>query len=70
VGYNISPLKRVELKMLTTKTADDISLNNYPRILFSLDMALVYHTAHRRNHVKKTGTEIFSRENMLIVLFF
>jgi hypothetical protein len=34
----------------------DISLNNYPRILFSLDMALVYHTAHRRNHVKKTGT--------------
>jgi hypothetical protein len=48
----------------------DISLNNYSRILFSLDMVLVYHLAHRRNDVKKNGTEYFSRENMLIILFF
>jgi hypothetical protein len=39
-------------------------------ILFSLDMVLVYDLAHRRNDVEKNGTEYFSRENMLIILFF
>ena len=37
---------------------------HYPRILFRLDMGLVYHLAHRRNDVEKI------RKNMLIILFF
>jgi hypothetical protein len=36
-----------------------------PRILFRLDMRLVYHPAHRRNDV---GGK--TRKNMLIILFF
>ena len=37
---------------------------DYPRILFRLDIGLVYHPAHRRNDVEKP------RKNMLIILFF
>ena len=38
---------------------------HYPRILFQLDMGLVYHPAHRRNDVGEK-----TRKNMLIILFF
>ena len=38
---------------------------HYPRILYRLDMGLVYHPAHRRNDVEKK-----TWKNMLIILFF
>ena len=38
---------------------------HYPRILFLLDMGLVYHPAHGGNDVVKK-----TRKNMLIILFF
>jgi hypothetical protein len=38
---------------------------HYPRMLFRVDMELVYHPAHRRNDVVEK-----KRKNMLIILFF
>jgi hypothetical protein len=38
---------------------------HYPRILFRIDMGLVYHPAHRRNDVGGKNWK-----NMLIILFF
>jgi len=32
---------------------NDVSLNNYPMILFSLDIASVYHPAHSRERCEK-----------------
>jgi hypothetical protein len=40
---------------------NDVSLNNYPRIVFSLDMTSVYHPAHSKERCgKKTKPNFFS----------
>jgi hypothetical protein len=46
----------------------DISLNDYPRILFSLNTALADHSAPRTKC--RTTEPIFSQENTLIFLYF
>ena len=37
----------------------DVSLNNYPRILFSLDMTTVYHPAYSKERCGKKTKPIF-----------
>jgi hypothetical protein len=42
----------IQKELYIFRAQSNISLNNYPGILFRLDMALAYHPAHRRNNVK------------------
>jgi hypothetical protein len=38
---------------------NDVSLNNYPRIVFSLDMTSDYHPAHPKERCEKKTKPIF-----------